>query len=268
MRLCPSNFECSNALEGLVQQLKESLVGVAQQLPFSFSLRASMVEIGSWVNQTMHMGLSALIVEDDAFTRAMLTNALRANGVDVVAAVAEATEAVRQGDNLDIKVALLDLHLGKGPTGIDAAYALRRKNPLLGIVFLTSFDDPRLLESNLPELPDRSHYLTKSSVTDVESLIRVLQDASDGRTSINTPLKNNILNKFSNVQLDTIRLVAQGLSNAEIAKKRFVTERSVEISISRAAKALGIGADAARNQRVHIAKVVFRAIGRSPFDDE
>ena len=216
----------------------------------------------------MYMALSALIVEDDAFTRAMLANSLRAKGVDVVAAVAGATEAVKHGENQNIKVALLDLHLGKGPTGIDVAYALRRKNPALGVVFLTSFDDPRLLDSHLPELPEKSHYLTKSSVVDVDTLVRVLQDASDGRHPVNGPLKNNILNKFSNVQLDTIRLVAQGLSNAEIAKKRYVTERSVEISISRAAKALGIGADAARNQRVHIAKVFFRAIGRSPFEDD
>jgi DNA-binding NarL/FixJ family response regulator len=55
--------------------------------------------------------------------------------------------------------------------------------------------------------------------------------------------------------------VAQGLSNAEIAKRRFIKEKSVELTISRMAKSLGIESNISANQRVHIARVYFRAIG-------
>jgi DNA-binding NarL/FixJ family response regulator len=58
--------------------------------------------------------------------------------------------------------------------------------------------------------------------------------------------------------------MAQGLSNAEIAKRRFVTEKSVETAIARLAKIMGVESDPSRNQRVHMAKVYFRALGIDP----
>jgi DNA-binding NarL/FixJ family response regulator len=55
--------------------------------------------------------------------------------------------------------------------------------------------------------------------------------------------------------------MAQGLSNAEISKRRFVTEKSVETSIARLAKVMGLTNDPGQNQRVHMARVYFRALG-------
>jgi len=201
--------------------------------------------------------------------RRMLANALRSRGISVVAEYATATDAVTMDSAIQPNVAILDLHLGKGPTGLDVAQSLRRRNPNIGIVFLTSFDDPRLLNPNLPSLPGNSQYLTKSKLEDIDSLIQAMTDAAVGRPSSASPtLDKNPLEDFTDVQLETLRLVAQGFSNAEIAKRRFVTERSVEISISRIARVLGLSADATRNQRVHMARVYFRALGRSPIDEE
>lgn len=215
------------------------------------------------------MGLRAVLVEDDTLMRRMLANALRSRGISVVAEYATATDAVTMDSAIQPNVAILDLHLGKGPTGLDVAQSLRRRNPNIGIVFLTSFDDPRLLNPNLPSLPGNSQYLTKSKLEDIDSLIQAMTDAAVGRPSSAAPtMDQNPLEDFTDVQLETLRLVAQGFSNAEIAKRRFVTERSVEISISRIARVLGLSADATRNQRVHMARVYFRALGRSPIDEE
>jgi DNA-binding NarL/FixJ family response regulator len=72
-------------------------------------------------------------------------------------------------------------------------------------------------------------------------------------------------NKFelSDTQIETLRLVAQGLSNLEIAKQRFVTEKSVELTISRVAKKLGISRDQASNQRVQLVKKVLELTGKN-----
>jgi DNA-binding NarL/FixJ family response regulator len=75
--------------------------------------------------------------------------------------------------------------------------------------------------------------------------------------------KDTLLGGLSNIQLETLRLMSQGLSNAEIAKRRSVTEKAVELAIARLAKSLGIQKDSSRNQRVHIANVYFRAIGQN-----
>ena len=218
------------------------------------------------------MGLRVALVEDDAFMRLALSAALTAKGFDVVFEAANATDAVQLAENHNIDVAVLDLHLGVGPTGIDVAQALRRKDPAVGIVFLTSFDDPRLLSANLPPLPGGAHYLTKNSISDIESLVNEILEAAAGKgkpagkrkPASLTPA--NAMAKFSDTQIETLRLLAQGLSNGEIAKRRFVSEKSVESAISRIAKTLGLAPDSTRNQRVHMAKVYFRALGMNPVD--
>jgi DNA-binding NarL/FixJ family response regulator len=214
------------------------------------------------------MSLRLAVVEDDAFTRMTLVAALKARGQNVVMVASDAAEAAMLGQIHSIDAAILDLHLGVGPTGLDVAQALRRRNPSVGIVFLTSFDDPRLLSTHLPQLPGNSQYLTKASIGDIDQLINAIQLAVHGRGNVSGKLNNHPLGKFTDSQIETLRLVAQGLSNAEIARRRFVTERAVEVSISRVAKALGLEADSTRNQRVHMAKVFFRAVGRSTVDQD
>ena len=102
-----------------------------------------------------------ILVEDDAFTRATLGDALAHQGFDVKARVATAAEALAAQKECDPQVAVLDLDLGIGPTGIDVAIALRSRNPKIGIIFLTTYKDPRLIESNLPSLPEGAIYLNK-----------------------------------------------------------------------------------------------------------
>ena len=214
------------------------------------------------------MGLRLAVVEDDAFTRMTLVAALKARGLNVVMVAADAAEAALMSKVHPIDAAILDLHLGSGPTGIDVAQALRRQNPSVGLVCLTSVDDPRLLSANLPQLPGNSQYLTKSAIGDVDQLVNAVRLAASGRGNTSGKMANHILGRFTDGQVETLRLVAQGLSNAEIARRRFVTERAVEVAVSRVAKALGLEPDATRNQRVHMAKVFFRALGRSPVDQD
>ena len=83
---------------------------------------------------------------------------------------------------------------------------------------------PQLLSTHLPQLPGNSQYLTKSSIGEVDQLVNAIQLAVIGRGNSAGKLKNHVLGKFTDSQIETLRLVAQGLSNAEIARRRFVTE--------------------------------------------
>jgi DNA-binding NarL/FixJ family response regulator len=214
------------------------------------------------------MNLSALVVEDDDFTRLMIATALQSQGVNIIGQVADAPSALSLASELKPEVAILDLHLGSGPTGLDLAVELRRILPKIGIVILTSFEDPRLLNPNLPDPPRGSIYLNKKSVNDTQVLVTALTSSTDSSTW-NSPNSSKIglpgaIGGLTDVQLETLRLMAQGLSNAEIAKRRFVTEKSVETAIARLAKIMGVESDPSRNQRVHMAKVYFRSLGIDP----
>ena len=105
-----------------------------------------------------------MVVEDDAFTRSMIVSALQIQGVDVVSESSSVGFAIKTARLIRPDVAILDLDLGAGPTGIDLAIGLRMILPKIGIVLLTTFEDPRLLRPSLPDLPAGSIYLTKSKV--------------------------------------------------------------------------------------------------------
>ncbi len=197
------------------------------------------------------------VVEDDDFMRAVLAKSLDVDDIEVSFVASTASQAIELAKSQSLNVALLDLHLGKGPNGIDLAQQLRKINPGVGIVFLTSFDDPRLLAPG-STMPAGAIYLVKKNVTDLKLLTNTLYQAAIGKPSKHE--QETVFGKFTDTQIETIRLVALGYSNAEIAKLRHITPGSVENSIARLAKSLGLDKDLAKNQRVHIAKVFFKSV--------
>lgn len=204
--------------------------------------------------------LKLIVVEDDDFTLFTLSATLKASGFEVVAEAKNAGEAVSKSIEKRPDVALLDLDLGIGPTGIDLSIALRKKLPNIGIVFLTSYKDPRLLRSSLPELPAGSIFLVKQDISDPSVLEIKVREAALYKIG-NKDKSPVIESEFTDSQIETLKLLAEGLSNGEIAKRRFVTEKAIEVTIARLAKKFDIPYDAASNQRVVLAKKVFELMG-------
>jgi DNA-binding NarL/FixJ family response regulator len=204
--------------------------------------------------------LKLIVVEDDDFTLFTLSATLKASGFDVVAEAKNAGEAVSKSLEKRPDVALLDLDLGIGPTGVDLSIALRKKLSNIGIVFLTSYKDPRLLRSSLPELPAGSIFLVKQDITDPSLLEIKVREAALYKIG-NKDKSPVIESEFTDSQIETLKLLAEGLSNGEIAKRRFVTEKAIEVTIARLAKKFDIPYDAASNQRVVLAKKVFELMG-------
>ena len=83
------------------------------------------------------MAIGVLLVEDDSFTRSTLAAALERHGIVIAHALGSAREALALAALPD--VAVLDLDLGPGPTGIDLAVALRERAPAIGLVLLVAF---------------------------------------------------------------------------------------------------------------------------------
>jgi len=209
-----------------------------------------------------------LVVEDDAFTRTSIVGALVSIGIEVTDSVGTSAEAITSFETNHPNVVLLDLDLGYGPTGLDLARAFRIRNPNVGLVMLTSYSDPRLLRANLPDVPPGTEYLVKSNVGEIkvvgDAINQAIMNAVGSRTKSKPP--RNVMPReiegMTDIQVETLRLVAQGHTNSEIAKLRFVTEKTVEQTIAKIAKALDIPAATNQNQRVHIARVYFRLTGQ------
>ncbi len=210
--------------------------------------------------------LRVLIVDDDSFTRVTLTSTLRALGCTVVGDADSAQTALRAARRTQPEVALLDLDLGEGPTGIDLAVALRRELPQIGLVVLSAYEDPRLMGHNQPPLPPGALYLVKRSIEDPEILGRALRLARDSEShtaasQLAGMVTNSALTALSDQQVEIMRLVALGCSNAEIARRRNLNEPSVEKAIARLIKHFDLKAAKEQNQRVMIAQLYFQLAG-------
>ena len=204
------------------------------------------------------------MVEDDPFTRATLGDALATHGFDIRARVGTAFEAIEAQRVHNPQVALLDLDLGIGASGIDVAIALREKNPNIGIVFLTTYKDPRLLNSNLPSLPEGAIFLNKLQMYSTAKI------AFQISLAIVKPLakralpwvRRGPLSSMSAIQIEILKDIADGLSTSEIARKRGVSEQAIDRSITRISKNLGIPKSADSNLRVQIVRAYFKNKGQ------
>lgn len=206
-----------------------------------------------------------LIVENDSFAGTFMSKSLDAAGFSIISVADSAPVAMKTFRETNPDCALIDIELGTGPNGIDIARAFRKLKPGVGIVFLTSIVDPRLIDLKGLELPDGSIYLSKSFVADTSEISESLHESM--RLVKDKSLPCVIRYPKSQLQLTTgqfelIRLIADGLSNKEIARKKFVTLKSTENSIARLAKKLDLKDTNTNSQRVLIAKRYFQMIGK------
>lgn len=199
------------------------------------------------------------MVEDDAFSRTLIVSTLQAGNFDVIA-VADAKNAMVSLADFEPNVALLDIDLGIGPTGIDVAYALRDQKSNLGIVFLTSFNDHRLSKASLLELPTGSRYITKGLLNQPAKLTSALLSAALKPLAVEKASRFRL--PLNNHQIQVMRMVAGGLTNAEIARQLEISEKAVEHVIARVLSKLGITRTEKLNPRVQLVQVYAELSGK------
>ena len=215
---------------------------------------------------------TVLVASDDAFELATLSAALRLQSVNVVAEAHTEEIAENLYKFLSPNVVLIDLQFA-GEEALALVNKFRKVNPLLGIVLMTACPDLRLLGLSEKHIPAGSQVILKKSVADLavvshaisNSVVAVAEKKKmswiDSHGSLHENAFHSILSEFTDIQIETFRLLARGLSNSEIAKVRFVSEKSVEQIVARIAQHLEITPDRSRNLRVVLTGEYFKWIG-------
>ena len=202
------------------------------------------------------------IVEDNDLLRLSLGTSLAQENLEIVFSVSTALEALELIETAKIDVLIADLHLGETINGIDVSLLWQKAHPDLGVLYLTSYEDPRLISGGKsPVMADNSVYVTKSSISEIDQLVQAINSSLEKKGAPKNA-RTGPLAKLTDVQMETLSLLALGHSNKEIARIRGINEESVAISLNRISKALGLPAQMDRNQRVHLARVVLRGQGK------
>jgi DNA-binding NarL/FixJ family response regulator len=215
---------------------------------------------------------TVLVASDDAFELAALSAALRLHAINVVAEAQ--TEEIAQNlyKFLSPEVVIIDLQFAS-QEALSLVNKFRKVNPGLGIVLMTACPDLRLLGLVEKQIPMGSQVILKKSVADLSvvsqaisnSLLAVAEKRKmswiDSNGSLHESPFRSVLSDFTDIQIETFRLLANGLSNSEIAKVRFVSEKSVEQIVARIAQHLLVVPDRAQNLRVVLTGEYFKWIG-------
>ena len=202
-----------------------------------------------------------IIVEDEPLYRDLLRNALERANFEVLGAFGDARSALNEAPSLKPDVALLDIQLGPGITGVEVGIGLRRMLPSVGIVLLSNNTDPQIIGALPDDVSGGWSYLLKRTVSDVDALGRAINGAAQGLVMFDAALtrargvrNDSPIKSLSARQREIVELIAQGYTNAAIARSLVLSEKSVENHLTRIYQQLGIAAgDRATHQRVRVA---------------
>jgi DNA-binding NarL/FixJ family response regulator len=206
---------------------------------------------------------SVLVVEDEPFIRALVSDKLVNDGFSVQVA-ANAREARKITDAEDVDVVILDIDLGAGPNGLDFAVAMSKLHPEMALVFLTHVAEPRLFGFDVKSVPKNAAYLLKERLADPNVLNNAIEAAL--RDKVSAEFRDDLkpshpLMNVSKTQLDVLRMIAKGMSNQDIAEARGTSLRAVENLVNRAIAAAGIDAKSKTSARVIAVREFIRVAG-------
>ena len=192
-----------------------------------------------------------LVVEDEEFTLNLLREVLEGANfqVEAVKSVAEAIERVA---SFDPHAVVTDLNFGvAGPSGADLLQFIEKEHPWVGKVVLTSHASPALAIPNGVAIPEGVTYLVKSELGAISDLVGAVEDSiSHSATHHARPEMENDRIVISSTQGEILLLLAEGYTNAAIARKRGTSLRATETLVQRTFASLGIKSDEDFNPRV------------------
>ena len=204
----------------------------------------------------------ALLVEDTTSMRTLLAAALTNAGFEVESC-ASANEAIKMFAKCDPDVLIADIDLGDRPNGVELATILRAQAPYLGVVFVTNYSSTKAFERTITP-PHGYALLQKNLIDSTDRLIEVVESAlNDAAISrvVKSEDPGDVLSRLTPSQLEIVRFIAAGLTNAEIAERRKSTLRAVERLITRTFEVMELNDDPHRNPRVVATNIYTRIFG-------
>ncbi len=194
--------------------------------------------------------IRVIVVEDEELMRELLATALSGwDAVEVVSAYGTGEEALLRLDADRPDVALLDIDLGPGETGVHIGLRMRQWRSDVGIVLLSNYDEPGVLTALPRSEAFGWAYLLKKSVSRVATIIRAIEGTRDRLVVVDPqlvhamrPREHGRIASLTPRQRDILRLIAEGYSNAGIAAELVISAKSVENYVTQVYQGLGIDA--------------------------
>jgi DNA-binding NarL/FixJ family response regulator len=179
-----------------------------------------------------------VLADDEVLLREGLAGLLERSAFDVVGQCGTASELIELVRDLQPDLAIIDIRMppSHSSEGLDAARVIREELPEIAILVLSAHVQVEQA-TDLLASGERSGYLLKSRVTDVDEFIETLQRIVKGGSVVDPALVQELvaarrvqdpLDVLSPREREVLSLMAEGRSNAGIAHTLWITEGTVE----------------------------------------
>jgi DNA-binding NarL/FixJ family response regulator len=186
--------------------------------------------------------IRVMLADDHPIVMTGFAMSLQGQGLDVVAQARTPAEALAQYQGLKPDVIVLDIRFGEQLTGLDVAKQILAQTPSAAVVFLSQFDQDSLIKETY-RLGGRA-FMTKDC--DPADLAAAVKRAHDGELYFLPHIAERLANlsvrgdaspqsQLDERALEIFTLMAEGLTNAEIAEKLDVSTKTIS-NISQAVK--------------------------------
>ncbi len=189
-------------------------------------------------------GLKVLIVDDHNIFRKGLRKILELEkDVEIIEEAANASEAVQKSKEICPDVVLMDITM-PGLDGIEATKLMKAVSPTSDIIILSMHNEDQYLFQAI-KAGARGYVLKEASV---EELVESIKATVKGESLLNPVLVRRILDEFAKSvedkaspdspeiltsrEKEILNLLAQGKKNKEIARKLFISEKTVKNHLS------------------------------------
>ncbi|MFC6083680.1 LuxR C-terminal-related transcriptional regulator [Sphaerisporangium aureirubrum] len=213
-----------------------------------------------------------VIGEDSALFREGLAALLIDAGHQVVAKAPDAPTLVAAVDACDPDLAIIDVRMPPDLTddGARAARQVRASHPSLGIVLLSQHVETR----HSVDLVSRGRfgYLLKDRVFDVDDFLDAMRRVAAGGSALDPEVVARLigghrgadpLTSLTPRERDVLALMAEGRTNVGIARRLWLTDRTVETHVGSILAKLGLASSDEDHRRV-LAVVLYLSRGPDP----
>jgi DNA-binding NarL/FixJ family response regulator len=210
------------------------------------------------------MDIRVAVAEDNALLLDGLARLIQATeGLELAGTATDHDELMAIVEQTEPDVVVTDIRMP--PTGSDegirAAVALRSSHPEIGVIVLSQFVSPGYALALFADGSDRRGYLLKDRVADVDDLVDAIRVVADGGAVIDPKVVEQLVGVSSQAtkapldflttrEREVLREIAQGKSNAAVAKALVLSERAVEKHINSIFSKLNLSEERDVNRRV------------------
>jgi DNA-binding NarL/FixJ family response regulator len=201
-----------------------------------------------------------IVADDSVLLREGLVRLLAENGHDVVAQVGDGPSFVAAVNELRPDASIVDVRMPPTHTdeGLRAAVEVRRHVPGTPILMLSQYVDVSYADDLLADRRGAIGYLLKDRVAEVSEFLDGLARVADGGTVLDPEVVAQLVVRRGRAPLDALtarerevlRLMAEGRSNAAIAKALVVSDGAVEKHVKNIFMKLDLPPDDEQHRRV------------------